>query len=60
MIAPLEPERRVRALAGLMREVRDHGAPSVGDFMLTMDELREVVTAAAAGARGSPGPPAGQ
>ena len=48
---PLEPERRVQALAGLMREVRDQGAPSVGDFMLTMDELREVVAATAAGRR---------
>jgi hypothetical protein len=48
---PLEPEQRVRALAGLMREVRDHGAPSVGDFRLTMDELRGVVTDAAAGRR---------
>jgi hypothetical protein len=46
---PLEPEQRMRALAGLMREVRDLGAPSVGDFILTMDELREVVSATAAG-----------
>jgi hypothetical protein len=44
---PLEPERRVHVLAGLMREVRDNGAPIVGDFMLTMQELREVVAAAA-------------
>lgn len=48
---PLEPERRVQALAGLMREVRDQGAPSAGDFMLAMDELREVVAATAAGRR---------
>ena len=48
---PLEPEQRVRALTGLMREVRDRGAPSVLDFMLTMDELREVVAATAAGRR---------
>lgn len=48
---PLEPERRVQVLAGLMREVRDHGSPSVGDFTLTMNELREVVAAAAAGRR---------
>jgi len=48
---PLEPERRVQVLAGLMREVRDQGAPSAGDFMLTMDELREVVAATAAGQR---------
>lgn len=47
---PLEPERRVKALAGLMREVRDQGTPSAGDFMLTMDELREVVAAAATAA----------
>lgn len=46
---PLRPERHVQALAGLMREVRDQSAPSVGDFMLTIDELREVVSAAAAG-----------
>jgi tetratricopeptide (TPR) repeat protein len=48
---PLEPERRVQTLAGLMREVRDQGVPSVGDFMLTMDELREVVATTAAGRR---------
>jgi hypothetical protein len=48
---PLEPEQRVQALAGLMREVRDQGAASVGDFMLTIDELREVVAATAAGRR---------
>jgi hypothetical protein len=48
---PLELERRVQALAGLMREVRDHGEPSVEDFMLTMDELREVAAATAAGRR---------
>ena len=54
---PLAPERRVQALAGLMREVRDYGAPNVGDFMLTMDELREVVAASGGAARGRPGPP---
>jgi hypothetical protein len=48
---PLEPERRVQALAGLMREVRDQGAPSVEDFMLTMDALREVVAVTATGGR---------
>ncbi|HUZ55355.1 MAG TPA: dsDNA nuclease domain-containing protein [Streptosporangiaceae bacterium] len=46
---PPEPERRAQALAGLMREVRDHGAPIVTDYLLTMDELREVVAAATAG-----------
>jgi tetratricopeptide (TPR) repeat protein len=32
-----------------MREVRGQSEPSVGDFVLTMDGLREVVAAAAAG-----------
>jgi hypothetical protein len=48
---PLEPEQRIQALAGLMREVRQQGAPSIGDYMLTMDDLREVVAATASGRR---------
>jgi len=48
---PLEPERRVQVLAGLMREVRDQSAPGIGDFTLTMDQLREVVAATASGRR---------
>ncbi len=48
---PLEPEQRIQALAGLMREVRDRAALSTQDFTLTMDELREVVAATAAGRR---------
>jgi len=48
---PLEPDQRVQALAGLMRDVRDHSAPSVRDFLVTMDEFRQVVAATAAGRR---------
>lgn len=49
---PLDPERRVHALAGLMREVRERGEPGAADFTLTMSELREVVAAVAAGRLG--------
>jgi hypothetical protein len=48
---PLEPQQRLQALAGLMREVRDRGTPRVSDYTLTMDELRDIVAATAAGRR---------
>lgn len=46
---PLDPARRIRALGGLMRDIRDQGAASVASFLLTMDELRNIVTATATG-----------
>ena len=49
---PLDPEQRVSALAGLMREVRERGEPGAADFTLTMSVLREVVAAAAVGRLG--------
>jgi tetratricopeptide (TPR) repeat protein len=47
---PLEPAQRVRTLAGMMRDVRDQqGQREVANFLLTMDELRDIVTATANG-----------
>jgi tetratricopeptide (TPR) repeat protein len=46
---PLDPTRRVRALAGLMRDVRDQQGQEVANFFLTMDELRGIVTTTAIG-----------
>ena len=46
---PPEPAQRVRALAGLMRDVRGQQERKVASFLLTMDELRDIVTATAIG-----------
>lgn len=46
---PPEPAQRVRALAGLMRDVRDRAAPTTSSFLLTIEELREIVLATATG-----------
>ena len=46
---PLEPAQRVRALAGMMRDVRDREEASMANFLLTMDEFRDIVTATVTG-----------
>jgi tetratricopeptide (TPR) repeat protein len=48
---PPQPEQRIPALAGLMRGVRDRADLTMTGFLLTMEELREIVIAAASGGR---------
>jgi tetratricopeptide (TPR) repeat protein len=46
---PPEPAQRVQALAGLMRAVKNQAGPDVASFLLTIEELREIVIATATG-----------